>query len=225
MSRNAHFLNRPPKDGCLLSQSPFQVFVARTHRKAIGLTQSWRDDYPQRKIQVAGHALNHRRLLIVLGTKDRDLWLDYIKQLGHDGRYPSKMPGPRRSLHSLGELLLCYICAESIFSVPWIHLLVRRREYNVHPLLLARSTVPGKIAWITGKVLFRPKLRWIDVDTHHHPAPRPNQPPCPPDQRQMPSMQIPHRWNQGHPNPFPLPAAAEPLHSRHRPHNPHASRG
>ena len=62
-----------------------EVGVARAHRQAVGLAHGRQHLDPQREVEVADHAPDHRRLLGVLLAEVGDVGADDVEELGDDG--------------------------------------------------------------------------------------------------------------------------------------------
>src|SRR6185369_16919906 len=109
-------------------------------------------------VQISRHPLDHRRLLVIFSTKYRKIRQNNVKQFGYHGSYSAEMRRPRDTFHPEGKRLLCHIGAELAAAVLWIHLLVRRREYHVHPFFTASPAIARQISRVFRKIFAWPKL-------------------------------------------------------------------
>ncbi len=152
-----------------------------------------------RQIELSGHAPDHHQLLVVLGTKDGDVRLHHIEQLGDDGGDAAEVS---RSAGTAQDVRQNRDLDEGLaVAAVRIHFGFSRRKQTVIAGLGKHLGVALRCARIGVQILSGTELQGIDKDTGNDPI-RPFQGIT--HQRQMAGVQVAHGRDQ----PYSQPGAA-----------------
>lgn len=148
--------------------------------------------------QIARHLPDDRKLLRILLPKIRPVCRYDMEELTHHRLYPSKMRRTTLPAQFLRQSVHIHIGTEILV----IHLLRFRVENQVYPCAFTKSGILLKVPRITGEIFIWSKLDRIDENADCHFIVLPS---CRFHQTLVSLMQIPHRRDQSHTEPFSFP--------------------
>ena len=140
--------------------------VAGTHRQPVVFTHRRRSHDLQRQAQIPRHAADHDDLLIVLLPEHREVGLNHVEQLGHDGRHANEMSGPE--LPAQDGRQSGHLHARTLALTARIHLLDAGCEHQRDPLRRQRGVVLFGRARVGRVVFLGAELQRVDEDADDH---------------------------------------------------------
>ena len=140
-------------------------------------------------MQIFRHAANHQALLVVLLAEHRHIGGNQLEQLEHDGGDAAEVSRPEPALQGRGDLRRLDEGRES----RRVHLLGRRREYQIDTAPRQRLEVRLPSARILLQILLRTELRRVDKNRDDREVAFLM---AAADEAQMPVVERAHRGNQ-----------------------------